>query len=107
MWVLPLFCTGLGLLSLSVLKQWEEHMPRDSYKTIVVDCTERSQPLLADLTHYLTTRHWEIVTVNCTTTHTEGATYEFVIKGIWRDPDLVTGLRALLNVEGVGRVRVA
>jgi putative Mg2+ transporter-C (MgtC) family protein len=107
MWVIPIFCTGLGLLSLTVMKQWEEHMPRDSYKTIVVDCEERSRPLLADLTQYLTARHLEVVNVNCTTTPTDGATYEFVIKGVWRDPELVTDLRDLLRVEGVGRVRVA
>ncbi|HTU00368.1 MAG TPA: MgtC/SapB family protein [Candidatus Sulfotelmatobacter sp.] len=106
MWVLPIFCTGLGLVSLTVMKQWEEHMPRDSYKTIVVECEERSRPLLADFTQYLATRHIDILNVNCTAT-SDGATYEFGVKGVWRDPDLVTGLRDLLNVEGVGRVRVA
>ena len=107
MWVLPVFCTGLGLLSLTVMKQWEEHMPRDSYKTIAVDCQEGTGPLLPALTTYLTTRQIEVVGVNCTTTATAGATYEFVVKGVWRDPDLVSGLRDLLGVEGVNGFRVA
>ena len=105
MLLLPLFCTGLGLVSLTVMKQWEEHMPRDNYKTIAVDCRDRNGPLLSNLTQYLSTRQIQILSVNFTTA-AEGATYEFVIKGIWRDLELLTHLRDLMGVEGVTRVRV-
>ncbi len=107
MWLIPIFCTGVGLLSLAAMKQWEEHMLRDSYKTVVVDCDERRGPLLPVLTQYLTTQNLEVVSLNSTTTTADAASYEFIVKGSWRDPDLVTRLRDLLGVEGVGRVRVA
>jgi putative Mg2+ transporter-C (MgtC) family protein len=106
MLLLPLFCTGLGLVSLTVMKQWEEYMPRDSYKTIAVDCQNRNDPLLSILTQYLTTRQIQIVSVNFSTTAAEGATYEFGIKGTWRDLELLTHLRDLVGVEGVTRIRV-
>ncbi len=81
MLVLPVACTALGLVSLTVMKQWEEHMPRDSYKTIAVECRDRNEPLLSNVMQYLTTHHIQIVSVNFSTAAAEGATYEFVTKG--------------------------
>ncbi len=106
MLLLPLFCTGLGLVSLTAVKQWEGHIRRDSYKTIAVDCQDRNGPLLAHLTQYLTTQHLQILNVNFSTTAADGATYEFAVRGPWRDLELLTRLNDLMGMDGIARVRV-
>jgi len=103
---LPLLCTGIGLVSLTAMKQWEEHMPRDSYKTIAVDCQEGAGPVLPALTQYFSTRQIQVVGANCSTTAPEGATYEFVIKGTWGDLEILSHLKGLADLAQVSRVRV-
>ncbi len=106
MLVLPVACTAIGLISLTAMKKWEDHMPRDSYKTITVDCQERHAPALPALTQYLAARRMEIIGANTCATTSDGATYEFVVKGSWRDLDLVAHAKELANLEGVTRVRL-
>jgi putative Mg2+ transporter-C (MgtC) family protein len=74
MLLLPLFYTGIGLLSLTVMKQWEERIPRDSYRRIAVDCQEQTGPVLPALTQYFATRHIQIVDAHGSTSSADEAT---------------------------------
>ncbi len=105
--ILPLFCTLLGLASLTVLKSLEYRIPRDSYKTLSIECDGLGEEVLTELRAYFAQRHIHIMNVNFSQ-HVKQATtsYEFVIKGNWNDNDLMHHVTHLTNLGFVCQTRL-
>jgi len=106
--ILPLFCTTIGLASLTILKNLEYKIPRDSYKTLNIECAGLGNQALPELKDYFANRDIHIVTVNFSQHIKEATTnYEFVIKGNWNDNDLLQHVCQLTDFGFVCETRLS
>lgn len=106
--VLPIFCTFVGLTSLTILKYVEYRIPRDSYKTLNIECEGLGHQALPELKDYFTKRNIHILTINFSQ-HVKDATthYEFIIKGNWNDNDLLLHVSQLTDFKFVCQTRLS
>lgn len=88
--ILPVFCTLLGLVSLTILKGLEFRIPRDSYKTLNIECDGLDEEALLALREYFAERNIHIVDIHFWQHFKQETTsYEFVIKGNWGGTELL------------------
>lgn len=107
MLILPLFCTTIGLASLTVLKNWEYKIRRDSYKVVHVDCDGLGDEALLELREYFKSRSIHIVNINFSQNVKDSNTsYEFVVKGNWDNNDLLIHISHLANFNFVTHTRL-
>lgn len=106
--ILPLFCTTIGLASLTILKKVEYRITRDSYKTLHVECEGLGEEALPALKEYLAKRSIHIMNINFSQHIKEATTsYEFVIKGNWDDNDLLRHVGQLTTFGFVCQTRLS
>ena len=106
--ILPVFCTAIGLASLTVLKSLEYKIPRDSYKNIHVECDGLGGHTLTVLKEYFAERHIQIVNINFSQHLKESTTnYEFLIKGNWDNNDLLVHVIQLADFDFVSQTRLS
>jgi len=105
--VLPFICTTIGLASLTILKNWEYKIPRDSYKTLHVECSGLSEEALPLLKAYLAQRKIHVVNILFSQHIKElSVSYEFVIKGNWNDNELLQHIAQLACFDFVCQTRL-
>ena len=106
--ILPIFCTFIGLISLTVLKYLEYKIPRDSYKVVHIECNGLAEQTLQTLKSYFTENGMHIVNINFSQ-HVKDSTtsYEFIIKGNWDNKDLLRHVSQLANMEFVNQTRLS
>lgn len=106
--VLPIACTMIGLASLTVLKSLEYRIPRDSYKTLHVECGGLGEEALPALKEYLAKHGIHIVNIHFSQHMKELTTsYEFIIKGNWDDNDLLRHVSQLARFGFVYQTRLS
>jgi putative Mg2+ transporter-C (MgtC) family protein len=106
--ILPLFCTTLGLLSLTVLKSWEYKIPRDSFKIVHIACDGMVETVLPELIDHFTIRKVHIVNVNFSQNmRVKSTTFEFLVKGNWDDNDMLDHVSQLAKLEFVSLFRLS
>jgi putative Mg2+ transporter-C (MgtC) family protein len=105
--LLPIFCTFIGLTSLTILKAFESRISRDSYKILHVECDGLGGHSLVVLKNYFTERKMKIVNINFGQ-HIKNSTvsYEFVIKGNWDNNDLLENVSQLAQFDFVNQTRI-
>jgi len=105
--ILPAVCTVIGLVSLTILKNIEYRIPRDSYKNLHVECAGLGDQTLLTIKGYLKEKNIHIVDINFSQDIKEAVTvYEIVIKGNWHRDELLTHLAHLSNFESVTHTRL-
>lgn len=106
--IIPLFCTAIGLASLTVLKTCEYKIRRDSYKVVHIDCQGLGDKVLPALRDYFKSRHIHIVNISFSQNIKElNTSYEFLIKGNWDNNDLLAHVCQLSNLEFVVHTRLS
>jgi putative Mg2+ transporter-C (MgtC) family protein len=106
--IIPLFCTIIGLASLTVLKTCENKIRRDSYKVVHVDCDGLGEKVLPILKDYFKNRHIHIVSISFSQNVKDlNTSYEFLIKGNWDNNDLLIHVSQLANFEFVSHTRLS
>jgi putative Mg2+ transporter-C (MgtC) family protein len=104
--ILPVFCTIIGLFTLTLLKSWEDKIPRDTYKSIHVECNECGDKALPALLSFFSNNKIQIMNVNFNHNVKETtANYEFIIKGCWRDNEILLHINKLKNLEFINQIR--
>lgn len=105
--ILPLFCTVLGLLSLTVLKKWEYKIPRDSFKVVHVECEGIGDSVLPALIDHFTNRKLHIININFSQDIRAKITcYDFIVKGNWDDNAMLGHISQLTNLGFVSSIRL-
>jgi putative Mg2+ transporter-C (MgtC) family protein len=106
--VLPLSCTLIGLTALTVLKTWENKIPRDSYKVVHVDTNGLGDAALLALRDYFRERKIDIVTINLSQNVKDSSTsYEFIVKGNWDNNALLLHVSHLTQFDFVSHTRLS
>jgi putative Mg2+ transporter-C (MgtC) family protein len=106
--ILPVFCTFIGLISLTLLKFLEYKIPRDSYKVVQIECNGLGEQTFQTLKNYFTESGMDIVSINFSQNVKESkTTYEFVIKGNWDNNDLLQHISQLANFEFICQTRLS
>jgi len=105
--ILPVFCTIIGLVSLTMLKHFENKIPKDRYKTIRIECNEIADEALATLKDYLAQIKVDIVNVNYVKNVKLGTIeYDFVVKSNWQENELLFNLDGIADFGFVNLVRL-
>jgi putative Mg2+ transporter-C (MgtC) family protein len=105
--ILPIFCTLLGLASLTVLKSLEFRIARDSYKTLHVECEGLDEEALLTLRAYFKERHIHIMNINFSQHIKQASTsYEFLIRGNWKDNDLLQHVSQLSKFDFICQTKL-
>ena len=105
--ILPIFCTAIGLVSLTSLKSWGDKIQRDTYRTIHVECNEVGDKALPILLSYFSDRKIKVTNVNFNLNAKEKyIAYEFVIKGNWQFHELLDHLNQMKNLEFISQIRL-
>ncbi|HYA86890.1 MAG TPA: MgtC/SapB family protein [Nitrospirota bacterium] len=106
--ILPIFCTIIGLISLTLLKRLGDKISRDTYKSIHVECNESGDKALPALLSYFSSKKISIMNVNFSHNVKEAsANYEFVIKGSWRDSEILLHINQLKNLEFINQIKLS
>lgn len=106
--VLPVFCTVVGLVSLTTLKRLGNRIPRDQYKNITVECNNLEEQVLQTLKRYFAERGIQIVDINLSQQIRESiASYEIVVKGNWHNDELLGHVSRLSHFDFVTRTRLS
>lgn len=106
--ILPIFCTTIGLVSLTVLKSLEYRISRDSYKIVHIECDGLGESTLKTLSDYFIDKHIHILDINLSQHIKEYTTsYEFIIKGSWDNNKLLMHIIQLTQFEFVRKTRLS
>jgi len=107
MLILPIFCTGIGIISLTSLKSWGDKIQRDTYRVVHAECNEVGDKALPALLSYFSDRKINITNINfCQNVREKNISYEFVVKGIWQSNELLDHLNEMKNLEFVNQIRL-
>jgi len=108
MLILPIFCTAIGIMSLTSLKSWGDKIQRDTYRVVHVECNEVGDKALPALLSYFSDRKINITNVNFSqNVRGKNVAYEFVIKGIWQSNELLHHLNQMKNLEFVNQIKLS
>lgn len=108
MFIIPIFCTIIGLASLAALKNLEYKITRDSYKIVHVECNILGEQTLTALKNYFVERKIHIININFSQNVPESKTnYEFVVKGNWDHNELLVHVSRLANFEFVSHTSLS
>lgn len=106
--ILPIFCTMIGLASLTILKGLEVKIPRDSYKTLHIECDCIEENILMELKNFFYDKNIHIVDVNFNQNVRASITsYEFVIKGNWDNNNLLVHISELSSFNYIAQTRLS
>lgn len=106
--ILPIFCTTIALVSLTVLKSLEHKIPRDNYKVVHVECTGQGEQALAALKDFFSEKSIHIININFSQHIKDSTTsYEFVIRSDWKNNDLLAHVIQLANLDFVRKTRLS
>ncbi len=106
--ILPIFCTAIGLVSLTALKQLGNRIPRDQHKNIMVECNNLGEQSLLTLKDYFTERNIQIVDINLSQQIRESTTnYEIVVKGNWHNDELLRHVSNLSRFDFVTQTKLS
>lgn len=103
--VIPLFCTALGLVSLTVLKHMQKFIRRETYRVISVTCQEAADPL-GKLIAFFTDRKFLIDNLSLNKMKDGLSTYRFTLKCDRMCVDIVACVRELAGMAFVRKVKV-
>jgi putative Mg2+ transporter-C (MgtC) family protein len=104
MLLLPVFCTIIGLASLTALKSLEYKITRDSYKVVHVVCAGLGENTLPVLKDYFMDRRMHIININFSQNIKESTTnYEFVLKGNWDNNEMFLHISRLSSFDFVNQ----
>ena len=108
MLILPIFCTGIGIISLTSLKSWGDKIQRDTYRVVHAECNEVGDKALPALLSYFSDRKINITNINfCQNVREKNISYEFVVKGIWQSNELLDHLNQMKNLEFINQIRLS
>jgi putative Mg2+ transporter-C (MgtC) family protein len=103
--LIPLFCTALGLVSLTILKHVQKYIHRDTFRVIDVTCDEAEHPLDA-LLAFFASKNLSIENLSLKKMKEGVSTYTFTFRCDWSCVDTVTCIRDLAGIEFVTKVKV-
>jgi len=107
--VIPISCTVIGFIALSVLKRFHSKIPREIYKNIFVSCSETNEDSLSILIDYFNGKNLKHNDINLTKIKfkNEVYTYNFMIKCDTTSCDVVTYLRELSKFKFVRDIKMS
>jgi len=103
--IIPLFCTALGLVSLTILKHFQRHIRRDAYRVIGITCQESEHPL-DRLVAFFTERKFTIENLSLNKMKEGMSTYRFTLRCDASCVDTVACIRDLAEIGFVSKVKV-
>jgi len=105
MLLIPLSCTALGLISLTILKHVQKHIHHDTYRVVSVTCHEAEHPLDA-LLAFFAARQFPVENLSLDKMKEGLSTYRFTIRCNRSCVDMVRCIRDLAEIGFVSKVKV-
>ncbi|EHJ49246.1 MgtC/SapB transporter [Solidesulfovibrio carbinoliphilus subsp. oakridgensis] len=103
--IIPIFCTVLGLVSLTVLKHMQKYIRREAYRVMSITCQEADDPL-GKLVAFFTDRKFTIENLSLSKMKDGLSTYRFTLKCDRMCVDTVACVRELAGMGFVRKVKV-
>lgn len=103
--VIPVFCTVVGLVSLTVLKHMQKYIRRESYRVVSVTCQETTESFNR-LLAFFTVRALRIENLGLAKVREGLATYRFTLRCDRACLDTVAWVRDLAGLEFVRKVKI-
>ncbi|HLO24644.1 MAG TPA: MgtC/SapB family protein [Geobacteraceae bacterium] len=99
--------TLIALIALTILKQYERHIPRDYYRVVEVTCDEKENDVLPVLMDFLRTRKLDIKYVNYNHTTDDSTTiYQFSISCKISEDKIVETVKELPRFGFISQVKL-
>ncbi len=104
MLIIPIFCTVLGLISLTIFKNLQRKIHRDTYRVVSVTCQEAGNPL-ETLLAFFTKRNVAVENLSLKKIRDGIATYKFTLKCDWSGVDSIGCVKELAGFGFVSKVK--
>jgi putative Mg2+ transporter-C (MgtC) family protein len=106
--VLPIFCVIVGISALTILKKFEFKIPHTRYKTVHIDCSYTSEPILLVLKEHFLKHNMQIININFSQNFDQSTSgYDFMVKGIYGDEEMLLCVSQLSDYKFVRQMRLS
>lgn len=103
--VVPLSCTALALISLTVLKRFHRSIRRDLYRILSLTCQETEQTLQRVM-EYIDKSGFDVERVSLAKVHDGLSTYKFTLKYHGSDLECISCIRRLAGFDGITKLKL-